>query len=142
MTTETILPSIIDAPTLTDFTASEVLSLAADLIEQSGWCQAAPYNWTENSYCAVGAVGQLSQADPDAGMFSPGRSMLTEEAIEKAATFINPDWLDKMQEPGDSGFYEAGQRHDLASETIFEWNDIPERTQAEVVAMLRLAAAS
>lgn len=93
----------------------EILNRAADLIEPAGM-------WTQGSW-ARDAAGAADPRPEDAACYC------LYGAVRKAAGFGKTD----------AAFEALGQsfRGDYIS-----WNDEPSRTQAEVVAVLRAAAAS
>lgn len=110
---------------------SEVLSKAADLIEPEGaWTQGAQArnkrgqrvaDSAKNAvcFCASGAIWRAARKAGVAGLSSSGGSIINDAHVA-LSTVINGRSL---------------------SARIPDWNDAPERTQAEVVAALRQAAA-
>jgi len=113
---------------MADLTIAEVLTRAADLIEPEGaWTQGDTArdadgkplpNSTEPAavcWCVLGAIGK-TVGGANRPMFSAAR---------KALRAVLPEDIEQIDE-------------DLPDEA--NWNDAPERTQAEVVAALRAAA--
>ena len=105
-------------------TSTEILNAAADLLEPDGaWCQreyardadgyvTTPYSSNAVSWCAMGAIARTCQITDEASAedFYRARDRLRETLAWEGS----PDTAD--------------------------WNDATERTQAEVVAMLRRVA--
>lgn len=89
----------------------EVLTRAADLLEEKGWCQNYPVDM-EGRMCAVGAIRQASEGQ-EQGYFASRAAVKAQQAVEKA----------------------------IGGEFISRWNDRPERTKEEVVAIFRAVAA-
>lgn len=95
---------------------SDILYKAADLIEPEG-------AWTTDAEAREAEEGaEVDPLDPSAACFCVGG------AIWRVA-------------PGDLRWPAAHYLESLVGGDIPEWNDAPERTQAEVVAKLREAAA-
>lgn len=109
--------------TMSEESVADVLMRAADLIEPEGaWCQGEPAEDADG--CAVGAL------DPSAIRWCAAGAL--------ARFSSNPDGTNGNK------FYHRVRReliNVLGTSTIVHWNDAPERTQAEVVAALRSAAA-
>jgi len=98
---------------MTDLNAAEVLERAADLIEPVGaWTQDMYRVPGKDCFCAVGAVGMVLGK----GKWIGGRA--AEDFVDANSKLFGMDASD-----------------------LEEWNDTPGRTQAEVVAALRQAAA-
>lgn len=96
-----------------------VLRLAAALIERDGWCQGT-YIAMDGRCCAVGALVQAGDGvvDPDIFDAGPVEMARIHSAFDAAMKFI-------------------GRR---AVSDLVDWNDEPDRTEAEVLAALRGAA--
>lgn len=103
----------------TNLTAIQLLERAKQLI-QGGWCQGVSkrlgMNGHPDEYCLAGALGHASWGDDHerfiSGLMDQAVYNYAEVAVERAVSNIKPD-----------ARYVA-------------WNDQPERTQAEVLALL------
>ena len=112
-------------------TVAETLRKAADLIEPKG-------AWTQGYY-ARDASGRYWEEDPDSdaqGSYVdfPAKCFCLYGAIAKAVGADDP-FLMKTD-----GRIEDALRLATGTTLVADWNDAPERTQAEVVAALRAAA--
>lgn len=100
-------------------TVADILTAAADLIEKPG-------AWTQGAFARTLDGGPAIWTDDDAACFCVAGAIERvggTASRNRAWDFFN-DWTVKR-----------GFRH------LANWNDAPERTQAEVVAALRAAAA-
>ena len=88
---------------------------AATLIEQRGWCQGAYANG--DGFCLAGAVFMAFGIEADLDAWT-GEA---EDAIDAVAGWLNPEWDDDRE----------------SVEVLADWNDNPERTRDEVIALLR-----
>lgn len=88
----------------------EVLTRAADLLEEKGWCQHYPVDM-EGRMCAVGAIRAASEGQ-EQGYFASRVAVKAQQAVEKA----------------------------IGGDFISRWNDRPERTKDEVIALFRTVA--
>ena len=114
MTQEPTAPDLRDQMAMAALTVADVLNRAADLIEPEGaWMQD---NYTRNlqSFCPLGAIAHVAGVG-------------CTHASQHPASFALSRYLD----PSDPS----------PGRVVARWNDAPERTQAEVVAALRQAAA-
>lgn len=98
-------------------TVADVLTAAADLIEPEGW-------WTQGATARTSTGERAVIAEPDAACWC----MI-------GAVWEVAGWL------GPIGEAEGALLDLLGVGNVARWNDAPERTQAEVVAALRAAAA-
>lgn len=93
-TTPDVVPDVVEdleTETLTELMPSEILDLAADLIEQSGWAKGTPYCEGEG-YCMGGAVAQIAVGNPD-GMYQDDGLRMTFDIprspqLERAMGFL------------------------------------------------------
>lgn len=122
MLTETIN---VEETQLTEFLPSEILDLAADLIESAGWsAKAACLN---GKYCAGGAVAQLAVADPSEMYVSDAKfDEVVDPKLLASLTYL------QRAIGGTSTF--------APDVDIYDYNDDPNRTKDEVVAKLHEAA--
>lgn len=99
---------------------SEVLNKAADLIEERGWTQG-PLGWDATGpLCALGGIGAALDCR------TIGDTYCMWELAETPEVAAVADYLGVAVGPEGGG--------------VYNWNDAPGRTAAEVVEVLRAAA--
>lgn len=116
----------------TDKSAADVLSAAADIVER-GWCQGTYHKRASYCFCAKGAL-----------MVAAGY-----RRIQTRNDDLVSDRVNNVQRPGEHIYLTAKRElvkvvpclDDDHTCPIAEWNDATGRTQADVVATLREAAA-
>jgi hypothetical protein len=116
---------------VTTKTAAEVLAEAADIIERDGWTQH-HFHTPDGCHCALGAIGLAS-----------GEHLNIRVADDGIV-----DW--DLPRYGDPGYDAACHAYTVARDALSarvgihvpSWNDADGRTQDEVVAELRAAAAA
>lgn len=104
---------------------ADVLDKAADLIEPKG-------RWAQGAYIRDGMGHLLIRAEPNACFCVLG-ALAEASGIRPYKPWDGHD-ADRAREP-------LAETIGITVHEIPEWNDAPERTQAEVVAKLREAAA-
>lgn len=94
-------------------TRADVLTHAADILEEFEWRQGSPGSREEGSMCAIGAINEA------------GRDLVPFDHFEETSSPVRAAWL----------IHGKGESCSIVPLAI--WNDAPERMKAEVVAELR-----
>jgi hypothetical protein len=102
--------------------AADLLDSAVDILEQGGWCQGVLHH-PDGRHCALGAI--IRAASP----WGFGYSFLDDAVGVKAALAVIGSTLSP-----------DGDRWQNHWRVIADWNNAPERTEAEVKDALRHAA--
>lgn len=101
----------------------KVLTGAKKLLEEKGWTQGALSSY-HDGYCVVGALSESAAAmNADDRDTAYSAAIL---ALYKATGFYNPIYSTAIT---------LSERAVYTSQYIFEWNDYPERTKDEVLAV-------
>lgn len=105
---------------MTQLATSQVLDLAADKIQEHGWGQG-PATWIgTGGFCLEGAIGAVVRVE----MYDASLPNLSR--LQRCPAYLAVcEYLDRPE-------------HDSF---LWEWNDAPERTAEDVIAVLRAAAA-
>lgn len=110
---------------MSGLTVSQVLDRAADLIEPEG-------KWTQGGSYALSALGNsIDSIDPEAACFCAMGAVYRSAGVST--------W----HKTGALELVDKARKHlaTMLGVAMASWNDAPERTQPEVVAALRKAAA-
>lgn len=106
---------------------SDVLNLAADLIEERGWARGGGWHpehlLADAPLCAEGALKAACMADEG-------------DVRHWTDLYYGPEWFGGGAQ---DGVLERVKDY-LGEQYVFSWNDRPERTASEVVGVLRAAA--
>ena len=118
-----ILTEPVEAPVITELTVQDVCGLAAEYIEEHGWCQFALYK-ADGRTCAMGAAYKV----------------LGIEGLEDRVN--TPEWkLYKAYDGAIKSYVNNTTLTDMHPDTAF-WNDAEGQTKDEVVRVLRSIANS
>ncbi len=116
---------------------SEVLNLAADLLERREWTQGNPGMLVSESdpLCIMGAIGAAAGVT-ETLRWSTTETLYYQPAVERcpAHAAVVAHLGDRIEDVGSRILVEAEVQ-------LWEWNDAPGRTAAEVIEVLRAAAA-
>lgn len=116
-----------------------LLLQAADVIEQHGLAKGRLHERSNDSYCANGAINiSCSRDEPYRTLWAFPSSPPEEYKLAVIALAKAVGW--DGNRPEDVFLHDGVLLHEVASTYIVNWNNAPERTQAEVVAKLREAA--